>query len=220
MRRMVDPSTFAEKFEATPAEMKLFGSRDFETLLTGLQVRIRSASQGMRRPRLKGPGPGEYATKPSLATNAPRWQPDAFHMAPVDIAAKILPGPGAYTPQKPRRGVREWTFSARQVDLTRDTPRHPRPGPSNYVLPSVNESPRFTMGSRDPLERAKLATQHGPSPCQYLPKPSDFDPRPGNAASSPRFPHFTAVAPGPGYYDVPAMEPVQMAFSPTRRQHH
>jgi hypothetical protein len=216
----VDPTTFDTAVVAPESELEQLSSRELRTLIQGLNVRIRSAAGGVQRRPPTAPGPGAYVPRPAFSSVGPRWQADAVQPSAADRAAKILPGPGEYGVPLPPAGTRKFQIQSRlqSVDEVR-CGRFPQPGPAQYEPKRPPTTRSYKIATRDCLREPVTSTSQ-PGPCSYLEPASTFSPRPANATQSPRFPQLTSVAPGPGYYDVPGMQPRQMAFSARRKGYH
>lgn len=213
LRGFVDPSTFSNPVLLDDRAKEL-SAVQLSALVQGLSVRIRSASTGVKVPRHRGPGPGEYVVPLRHAETAPRWAPDIAVFSEVDRAAKVLPGPCAYAPEKPSSAR-----STRMASRLPDRLVKPTPGPGMYNPRPPLSSKRFEIPPVTDVVGDELLTIR-PGPCQYN-APSLFDPKPWNAAQhSPRWQTPLFRTPGPGRYSVPSMMPAQTAFSETRQQFH
>jgi hypothetical protein len=215
MRRLVDPTTFRTPVTPSDSELGALSSSELKALMSGLKVRIRSASQGVRQRPPSAPGPGEYVKPSTLAKTAPRWETEAFTPCAADVELRRVPGPGQYdtanTPTTKRHLVASRIDDVSQAAAL----RNPHPGPCAYTLRPPT-APSFKFVGRP---------QHKDGPGGSTPGPSHYTLGPLaqpslNGAQSPRFPRLAQVAPGPGYYEVPGLSPKQQLFSPRRHGFH
>lgn len=214
LRRLVDPSTFREPFEANEAELEILTASQLNALSGGLRVRIQAMSQGLSRPKQQPPGPG--APPPSTRSHrGPKWGEPVSAMSETDRATRSIPGPGAYLP-KPPPTTRKFQMAFR-LETADASGRNLQPGPCSYSLPPTPMRP-MCIGrktSRPASSEARPGPQH-----YSMSHASAFAPRPGNASQGPRFPRRFGKAPGPGEYDIRGMTPKQTSFSERRVDFH